>query len=60
MAAKYEIEIPSLYRVMNINVRSIFQLTMLATPELIKTSGNIVNVSSVNGIRSVSFMAFFV
>merc|ERR1711894_577559 len=39
-------------RVMNVNVRSIYQLTMLATPELIKTKGNIVNVSSVNGIRA--------
>lgn len=39
-------------RVMNTNVRAIYQLTMLATPELIKTKGNVVNVSSVNGIRS--------
>ncbi|XP_040576176.1 3-oxoacyl-[acyl-carrier-protein] reductase FabG isoform X2 [Lepeophtheirus salmonis] len=39
-------------RVMNINVRSVFQTTSLATPHLIKTKGNIVNVSSVNGIRS--------
>ena len=41
-------------RIMNVNVRAIYQLTMLATPELIKTKGNIVNISSVNGIRSVS------
>jgi len=39
-------------RVMNVNVRAIYHLTMLATPELIKTEGNIVNISSVNGIRS--------
>ncbi|XP_068153945.1 cyclopentanol dehydrogenase-like [Drosophila tropicalis] len=39
-------------RVMNTNVRAIYHLTMLATPELVKTKGNIVNVSSVNGIRS--------
>ena len=32
-------------RVMSVNVRSIYQLTMLATPELIKTKGNIVNIS---------------
>ncbi|XP_062609283.1 3-oxoacyl-[acyl-carrier-protein] reductase FabG-like [Saccostrea cucullata] len=38
--------------VMNINVRSIYHLTMLAVPHLIKTKGNIVNVSSVNGVRS--------
>ena len=37
---------------MNVNVRAIYQLTMSATPELIKTQGNIVNISSVNGIRS--------
>lgn len=39
-------------RVMNTNLRSMYHLTMLAVPELIKTKGNIVNVSSVNGIRS--------
>ena len=32
-----------------------YHLTMLATPSLIETKGNIVNVSSVNGIRSVRF-----
>uniref|UniRef100_V5GUI8 3-oxoacyl-(Acyl-carrier-protein) reductase n=1 Tax=Anoplophora glabripennis TaxID=217634 RepID=V5GUI8_ANOGL len=39
-------------RVMNTNVRSIYQLTTLAVPHLIKTKGNVVNVSSVNGIRA--------
>lgn len=39
-------------RIMNSNVRSIYHLTMLAVPHLIKTKGNIVNVSSVNGVRS--------
>ncbi|CAH1114244.1 unnamed protein product [Psylliodes chrysocephalus] len=39
-------------RMMNINVRSIYQLSMLAVPHLIKTKGNIVNVSSVNGMRA--------
>lgn len=39
-------------RVMNTNIRSIYHLTMLAVPHLIKTEGSIVNVSSVNGIRS--------
>ena len=39
-------------RVMNVNLRAVYQLTMLATPHLIETKGNIVNVSSVNGIRS--------
>uniref|UniRef100_A0A1B0CT40 Uncharacterized protein n=1 Tax=Lutzomyia longipalpis TaxID=7200 RepID=A0A1B0CT40_LUTLO len=37
---------------MNTNVRSLYHLTMLAVPHLIKTKGNIVNVSSVAGTRS--------
>merc|ERR1712213_2070 len=39
-------------RVMATNVRTVLHLTMLAVPHLEKTEGNIVNVSSVNGIRS--------
>lgn len=39
-------------RMMNINVRSVYHLTMLAVPHLVKTRGNIVNVSSVAGSRS--------
>lgn len=39
-------------RVFNINVRSIYQLSTLAVPYLAHSKGNIVNVSSVNGIRS--------
>ncbi|XP_053969832.1 3-oxoacyl-[acyl-carrier-protein] reductase FabG-like [Anastrepha ludens] len=39
-------------RVMNTNLRAMYHLTMLAVPELVKSKGNIVNVSSVNGIRS--------
>ena len=39
-------------RVMSVNMRSVYHLTMLAVPHLETTKGNIVNVSSVNGIRS--------
>ncbi|XP_044735053.1 3-oxoacyl-[acyl-carrier-protein] reductase FabG-like [Chrysoperla carnea] len=39
-------------RVFNVNVRSVYQLTNLAVPYLIQSKGSIVNVSSVNGIRS--------
>jgi len=39
-------------RVMDINVRAIYHLTHLCVPHLIKSKGSIVNVSSVNGIRS--------
>ncbi|XP_018357734.1 PREDICTED: LOW QUALITY PROTEIN: 3-oxoacyl-[acyl-carrier-protein] reductase FabG-like [Trachymyrmex cornetzi] len=48
------IETPSLEQydnIMNVNVRSVFQLTALAVPHLTKTKGNIVNVSSVAGLR---------
>lgn len=37
---------------MDINLRSVFHLMHLAVPYLIKTSGNIVNVSSVTGVRA--------
>ncbi len=37
---------------MNINVRSILQLTQLALPSIIARKGNIVNVSSVTGLRA--------
>lgn len=37
---------------MNVNLRSVFNLMQLAAPHLIKTKGNIVNVSSVTGLRS--------
>ena len=40
--------------VMNINVRSMYHLTMLAVPYLIVTKCSIVNVSSVTGVRAVS------
>lgn len=37
---------------MNINVRSLFHLIKLAVPELERSRGNIVNVSSVTGVRA--------
>jgi len=37
---------------MNINVRSVFQLTQLLLPSIIERKGNIVNVSSVTGLRA--------
>lgn len=41
-------------RIMTTNVRGPYYLTMLAVPHLLKTKGNIVNVSSVAGLRSFS------
>ena len=37
---------------MNVNLRAVFYLMQLAAPHLEKTKGNIVNVSSVTGLRS--------
>jgi len=37
---------------MNVNVRAVFQLMQKATPSLIERRGNIVNVSSVTGLRA--------
>lgn len=39
-------------KVMNINTRAVFYLTSLAVPYLTETKGCVVNVSSVNGMRS--------
>jgi len=39
-------------KMMNTNLRSIFVLMQLAVPQLIERKGSIVNVSSVNGLRS--------
>ncbi|XP_060532722.1 3-oxoacyl-[acyl-carrier-protein] reductase FabG-like isoform X2 [Cylas formicarius] len=39
-------------RAMDVNVRSVYHLTKLAVPHLIKTKGNIVNISSITGLRA--------
>src|SRR5438552_11012862 len=37
---------------MNVNLRAVFHLMQTAAPHLIKSKGNIVNISSVTGLRS--------
>src|SRR5260370_3944234 len=37
---------------MNVNLRAVFHLMQLSVPHLIETKGNIVNISSVTGLRS--------
>jgi NAD(P)-dependent dehydrogenase (short-subunit alcohol dehydrogenase family) len=37
---------------LDVNLRSLFRLTQLALPYLIESKGNIVNVSSITGIRA--------
>ncbi|XP_038207470.1 uncharacterized oxidoreductase SERP2049-like [Zerene cesonia] len=39
-------------RIMSINIRGVLQLTMLAVPHLIKTKGNIVNISSIASTKA--------
>lgn len=39
-------------RMMDVNLRSLFHLTQLALPSIIERKGNIVNVSSVTGVRA--------
>jgi NAD(P)-dependent dehydrogenase (short-subunit alcohol dehydrogenase family) len=39
-------------QMLDINVRSVFHLTQLALPSLFKRKGNVVNISSVAGMRS--------
>ncbi|XP_026752625.2 uncharacterized oxidoreductase TM_0325-like [Galleria mellonella] len=45
-------------RVMGINVRPVYYLISLATPYLVKTKGNIVNVSSVAAFKPIKDMNF--
>ncbi|GFS62552.1 3-oxoacyl-[acyl-carrier-protein] reductase FabG [Nephila pilipes] len=45
--------------VMNVNVRSVFLLTQLAIPHLKKNKGNIINVSSIAGLRSFPGIAAY-
>jgi NAD(P)-dependent dehydrogenase (short-subunit alcohol dehydrogenase family) len=45
-------DLPAWDAMMNINLRSVFQLMQFAVPHLKKTQGNIVNISSVTGLRS--------
>jgi NAD(P)-dependent dehydrogenase (short-subunit alcohol dehydrogenase family) len=40
--------------IFNVNVRAVYELTMLAVPHLVKTKGSVVNVSSVCGLKSFS------
>ena len=44
-------------RVMGVNMRSVYHLTMLATPHLVESKGNVVNVSRYTN-NSVSFCTY--
>lgn len=44
--------------IMAVNIRALVSLTNLAAPHLIKTKGNMINISSVSGIRPYALTGF--
>jgi len=46
-------------KLFNVNVRSLIALTQLAAPHLIKSKGNIVNISSDVGCKAVAWAMFY-
>ncbi|XP_018802429.1 PREDICTED: uncharacterized protein LOC108977273 [Bactrocera latifrons] len=59
MGSILDINVDQFDRVMNTNLRSVFLLTKYAAPHLVKTQGNIVNVSSLAGLRSFPFSSVY-
>lgn len=54
-----DIDLTEFDRIMNVNVRSVIELTKLAVPHLANTKGNILNVSSASGLRvKPNFLAY--
>ncbi|XP_036318564.1 3-oxoacyl-[acyl-carrier-protein] reductase FabG-like [Rhagoletis pomonella] len=47
-----DIDVEQFDQILNTNLRAVFVLTKLAAPHLVKSKGNIVNVSSLAGTRS--------
>ncbi|XP_036320186.1 uncharacterized oxidoreductase TM_0325-like isoform X1 [Rhagoletis pomonella] len=54
-----EIDVDQFDTILNTNLRSVFLLTKFAAPHLIKTQGNIVNVSSVAGLRAFANLSVY-
>lgn len=46
-------------KIFNVNVRSLVVLSQLALPHLIKTKGNIVNISSVAAMRALPHFSYY-
>jgi len=46
-------------KIFDVNVRSVIALTQLAIPHLIKTGGNVVNISSGLGVKGASIFTFY-
>lgn len=54
-----DVDLDEFDRILNTNLRSVIQLTKLCVPYLEKTKGNVVNVSSVAGLRGVpNFLSY--
>ena len=45
--------------IMNVNLRAPIKLIQLAVPHLAKTQGNIINISSIGGLRPVPTMMYY-
>ena len=55
LASIYDDDLMKTYeKLFNVNVRSVMYLTRLAVPHLEKTNGNIINMSSMAGLKPVS------
>ena len=55
MSSIYDDDLMKMYeKLFNLNVRSVMNLTRLAVPHLEKTNGNIINMSSIAGLRPVT------
>jgi len=46
-------------KIFDVNIRSLIQLTQLAIPHLVKTKGNIVNISSVAALKAMPMFTFY-
>lgn len=54
-----DIPIADFDKIFDVNLRSMVVLTQLAIPHLVKTKGNIINISSVGGIMALPIFAYY-
>jgi len=59
LGAVAETPIESFDQTLDLNVRAVVALTKLAIPHLIKTGGNVVNISSIAGLRAITGGTFY-
>lgn len=59
LAQECKPQIDTMHKVFEVNVFALADLTMRAMPELIKTKGNVVNISSIGGMRPVAPFLYY-